>query len=345
MSPPVELTESVTLCDARARLLPAARGWARRPMFRGVVPGPFLRRKRWNFVFVSHPDVLVAAALSNADYAGLAFLWLYDLKRRRFLEVEHLSPLGYAVSIGESVDKPARYAARALTYEWQPRGEGLDVHVVAPRMKGSDEPLELRLHIPSLTADESFNLIVPWSEKRWNYTGKIVALPAEGELSAGGERYRFGKDETVASIDCTRGIWPYHTVWRWSCGAGLIESPGTGRRRVGLNFGEGWTDGTGVVENALYIDGKVMPLWEPVEFRFDAENLKQPWQLRTPDSRRVALTFTPTYERAQDTNLGLIRIRLQQVMGLISGQLTLDSGEVVEISGMPGIAENHSARW
>lgn len=350
MRPPREITEPVSLCieegAARGRLNPAARGWSRHPLIRGEIPGSYLRRKRWNFVFVSNPEVLVAAALSHADYVGLGFVWLYDLKRGRFLEVEHMAPLGRGVHIGAAIDDEASFVSGPLTYHWRP-GTGsqhpnqeINVAVSAPRMKGSADPLELRLRIALSPAEESFNLVVPWSERVFNYTGKIVALKCEGELRAGGQTYALRPGETLASLDCTRGIWPYNTSWRWASGAGYM-----GGRRIGVNFGAGWTESAGVLENALYVDGKVMPLWEPVEFRFDAENLKQPWQLRTPDSRRVALTFTPTYERAQDTNLGLIRIRLQQVMGLISGQLTLDSGEVVEISGMPGIAENHSARW
>jgi hypothetical protein len=339
--PPVEISEPVTLCDAASRLNPSARGWARRPLFRGPLPGPFLRRKRWNFVFVSHPDVLVAAALSNADYAGLAFVWLYDLKRRRFLEVEHLSPLALGVQIGETVDQPARFTSSALRYEWQPRGQGLEINVSAPRMKGGG-PLALRVHIPELTRDESLNLIVPWSDTRWNYTGKLVAMEAEGELTAGGERYQFARGETVASIDCTRGVWPYHTVWRWSCGAGFA---GPSRRRVGLNFGEGWTDGTGVLENALYVDGKVMPLWEPVAFACNPDALVEPWTLRTTQSKRVDLRFVPSYSRTQSTNLLVVHMKLAQVMGHFDGTIVTDSGETLHLEKLPGIAEIHMARW
>lgn len=352
MRPPREITEPVSLCieegGARGQLNPAARGWARHPLIRGEIPGSFLRRKRWNFVFVSNPDVLVAAALSHADYVGLGFIWLYDLKRKLFLELEHLSPLGRGVHIGPAIDDEASFVSGPLTYHWRPgptagnnqASREIQVLVTAPQMKGSAEPLELRLRISLDPADESFNLVVPWSESRFNYTGKIVALPCEGELRAGGHTYSLRGNETLASLDCTRGIWPYSTSWRWASGAGLI-----GGRRIGVNFGAGWTETAGVLENALYADGKVLPLWEPVEFTFDAAALERPWQLRTADGQRVALTFTPTYERTQDTNLGLIRIRLQQVMGTFSGQLVIGSGEVVKIEGLPGIAENHQARW
>lgn len=341
-SPPVEITQPVALCGADARLSAQARGWARRPLFQAALPGPFLRRKRWNFVFVSHPDVLVAAALSNADYAGLAFLWLYDLRQQRFLEVEHLSPLARAVRIGNAIDEPSSFTSRALSYTWQPQGRGVKVHVVAPRMKGDRHELALDLHIPDLLTDESLNLIVPWSDTCWNYTGKLVALPAEGTLTAGGQQYRFAAGETLASVDFTRGIWPYSTVWRWTNGAGFV---GPNKRRVGVNFGEGWTDGSGVVENALYVDGKVMPLWEPVAFELNAKSLLSPWTMRTTESKRVELTFTPRHSRTQDTNLVVVRMKLAQVMGHFAGRIVTDSGETLEIDGLPGIAEDHLARW
>jgi hypothetical protein len=346
LAPPVEIREKVALCDVTNRLNPQARGWARQPLFRALLSGPFLRRKRWNFVFVSHPDVLVAAALSNADYAGLAFVWIYDLKRKRFLEVEHLSPLARGVTVGDTLEEESAFRTSVLTNIWQPSGRGVEIDVAAPRMKGDRHPLSLRLRIPDLYTDESLNLIVPWSETRWNYTGKLVALAAEGELSVGGERYALTRDKTLASIDFTRGIWPYRTVWKWASGAGIVETgSGAGERRIGVNFGSGWTDGTGVLENALFVDGKVMPLWEPVEFSCDPRALEAPWTMRTTESRRVELRFTPNYSRTQDTNLVVLRIKLAQVMGHFSGTIVTDQGETLRIDALPGIAENHLARW
>jgi hypothetical protein len=346
--PPVELTEPVSLVGPDGRLNPAARGWARQPLFRTALPGPFLRRKRWNFVFVSHPEVLVAAALSHADYSGLAFVWLYDLKRRRFLELEHLAPLGIGVRLGDNAFADAAFESRALSYRWNysPTEKAIEVAVNAPGMKGSSAPLSLRLRIPRRDEDESLNLVVPWSDTRFNCTGKLVALGAEGELCAGGERYELGPSDTLASIDCTRGVWPYHIHWRWANGAGYTAPDAKGRRRrFGVNLGAGWSESAGVLENALYIDGRVVPLWEPVDFSLDLQRLEAPWTMRTPQSDRLSLTFTPRFSRTQDTNLLVVRMKLEQVMGHFSGQVRTGDGELLQIDNIPGIAENHMARW
>ncbi len=348
--PPVEITEPVALCAADGRLNKAARGWARCPLFHTALPGPFLRRKRWNFVFVSHPEVLLAVALSHADYSGLAFVWMYDLRRQRFLELEQLAPLGMGVRLGTSVDDDAAFVSGPLQIDWRGlKADGtIAVAVRARRTKSDERPLELRLRIhrrspATALEDESLNLIVPWSDTRFNYTGKLVALSAEGELLAGGERYVLGPAETLASIDCTRGIWPYRTTWNWACGAGRIGTS----KRIGLNFGAGWSESAGVLENALFVDGKILPLWEKIAFQFDAARPFAPWTMRTVDSDRVFLTFTPAYSRTQDTNLLVVRMKLLQVMGSFSGRLILNAerGEFVQFEGLPGIAENHLARW
>ena len=78
-------------------------------------------------------------------------------------------------------------------------------------------------------------------------------------------------------------------------------------RRLDEGVGAGWTDGTGVVENAIFVDGQVIPLWEQVQFLFDPANLRGTWRIQTPDSHNLRLTFTPAQSRTQDTNLGILR--------------------------------------
>lgn len=353
ISPPRELLAPVELCAVDGRLSSLARGFAKRPYVRAELTAAVGRRKRWNFVFISHPDVLVALALSSADYAGLAFLWLYDLKAERFADFEQMVPLARGVKLGATLDDEAEFRHPRIHARWQRRGSDIEVTATIPDMGGS--PVSLQLRFPLSPDDEHLYLVVPWSDTVFNYTGKLAAIPATGELSVGSQRYVFSPETTTASVDFTRGVWPYRIAWHWACGSGLIpdlrpgESGSGALRRVGLNFGAGWTDGTGVLENALYLDGKVYPLWEPIAFTFDTANLRAPWKLRTPNSDRVDLTFTPVFSRRQDTNLFVIRMMLDQVMGHFSGRIAVDRAdgerEVIELDALPGIAEDHFARW
>ena len=347
---PRELLAPVELCAVDGRLSSLARGYSKKPYVRAELTAALGRRKRWNFVFVSHPDVLVALALSSADYAGLAFLWLYDLKAERFADFEQMAPFARGISLGATLDEEAEFRHKRIHAKWQRRGSDIEVTATIPDLGGS--PVSLQLRFPLSADDEHLYLVVPWSDTVFNYTAKLAAIPAQGELSVGSQRYVFSPEDTTASVDFTRGVWPYRIAWHWACGSGLIADtrPGqTSPRRIGLNFGAGWTDGTGVLENALYVDGKVYPLWEPIAFTFDSANLRAPWRLRTTQSDRVSLTFTPVFSRRQDTNYFVIRMMLDQVMGHFSGHIAVDHSdgnrEVILLDRLPGIAEDHFARW
>lgn len=342
-----EILTPVLLCTESGQLSQAARGWSRRPLHRCNLRGNLFRKKRWNFVCISHADVLFAVALSDADYAGLAFAWLYDLRTGQFFEMEHLEPLGRGVQLGDTLDEGGSLASPNLLVFWRrlPDRPALELVVNCAEFGGG--PLDARFEIALPDGGESLNLVVPWSAERFSFNSKLVGLPAAGHIHIGGPHartFRFSEADTAANIDFTRGVWKYETTWRWGCGAGMLGS-GPDARRIGINLGAGWTDGTDVYENALFLDGRVQPLWEPVEFVFDPADLRRPWSVSSVRSDRVRLSFTPIYSRTQQTQLVLVRMKLAQVFGHYSGQITSETGEVLTIDRLPGIAENHFARW
>ena len=82
-----------------------------------------------------------------------------------------------------------------------------------------------------------------------------------------------------------------------------MASQRLGGRRIGLNFGGKWTDGTGMTENAVFIDGVMTKIHEDVLFTYDPKNFMVPWKIRTKFSDTVDLTFTPFFERESKTNV------------------------------------------
>ena len=64
-----------------------------------------------------------------------------------------------------------------------------------------------------------------------------------------------------------------------------------------------------------------------------------PWRIRSEDGR-VDLTFTPEGYRAQTIDLKVISSRYLQPFGTFSGQI-----DGVAIEGLPGVTEDHAARW
>lgn len=195
ISPPRELVAPVELCAVDGRLSSLARGFSKHPQVRAELTAAVGRRKRWNFVFISHPDVLVALALSSADYAGLAFLWLYDLKSERFAEFEQMAPLARGIRLGPTLDDEAEFRHKRIHARWQRRENDIEVSATIPDLAGT--PVSLQLRFPLSPDDEHLYLVVPWSDTVFNYTAKLVAIPASGELSLGSQRYVFSDRKSV----------------------------------------------------------------------------------------------------------------------------------------------------
>ena len=104
-------------------------------------------------------------------------------------------------------------------------------------------------------------------------------------------------------------------------------------RTVGVNLGAGWTDGTGLNENGLCLDGKLIKLSEDVAFEYDDQDFMAPWKLTTTETDRVNLVFTPFFERTAKTDALVIRSEVHQMFGRFSGTVKSDSGEVYAVEG------------
>jgi hypothetical protein len=177
-------------------------------------------------------------------------------------------------------------------------------------------------------------------DRRFQYTSKHHAMPATGEVQALGQLVRLSPSESFGCLDFGRGIWPYSSFWNWAGGSGRAEG-----RRLGLNFGAGWTDGTGSTENGFCLDGRLFKIGEDVKFLYDAGDFTKPWRLRTRESDRVDLVFRPFFERVAKSNMLLIRSEVHQCIGRFTGRLRTDEGEWIKVRDLIGWAEEHRARW
>jgi hypothetical protein len=157
-----------------------------------------------------------------------------------------------------------------------------------------------------------------------NCTHKTSCLLASGTAVAGGTTFEF--DGYGAALDHTSGLLARDTRWRWASAAG---------RGIGLNLVEGFN---GPVENAVWVDGRIQPVGE-AEFRFDAEDPLAPWSIRTPDGA-VDLTFAPEGVRVENKNLVFAVSRYVQPIGTFTGTAC-----GVRVEGLPGVTEDHHARW
>lgn len=334
-----ELTTPVDLCTPTGRLNRAAVGFSRRPLHRCNLSGAWGRKKRWDYWAVTTDSYVFSITYANLDYLGLVVAQFLHFETGRLLERLVYLPLapGFA--------QPQTVAGADIHY----RGLGLSVHIEEQR-----DGTRLRAHFRTLTGiavdanlfvamppgHETLGVVIPWSDTRFQYTSKHNTRPAQGRVIVDGRIHRFDeKNGAYGCLDFGRGIWPYETVWNWASASGKQDG-----QIVGLQLGGKWTDGTGMNENALCIGGRLHKLTD-LDFLYDRKDFSAPWQIRSRDSDRIDLRFTPFYERAGNLNLGIASTEIHQLFGRFSGTVHDDDGHPLRITNLCGWAEEHRARW
>ncbi|MBB6119980.1 DUF2804 domain-containing protein [Nocardiopsis algeriensis] len=328
-----EITSPVDLCTPDGRLNPEAVGWSRTPVHHCAMPG-WGRRKKWEYWCVSTPTHLVALTVADIDYLSLVGVYLLEYGGREVSRTV-LRPLGHGVRLPHSLGAgptAAVGAVRALVRD-EPGSTRLDFSCDTPHG---------RLHA-DLTVDlpqdhETMSVVIPWSERRFQYTSKHTARPARGTVRLGADVLDFSGGWGV--LDHGRGRWPYNTTWNWGAAAGETDG-----HVVGLQFGGKWTQGTGLTENALCVDGRLHKIGEELEWVYDRSDPLTPWWVRTPGSDQVDLVFTPFHERVDRTDTGVIVNDTSQCFGHYTGTVRTDTGEQITVDGLTGFAEHVRMRW
>jgi len=288
-------------------------------------PGLVQRRlmeKKWQYLFLATPEMMLALAVIDCGYLSTGMCAVFDRGSRRLLVDENpvLPPLCAQVA-----DEPgeARLFGPRIEVRAQRGPKGLSV-----KAKWVHAQVDLMLDVarapPPISAVAGVG-----AEGRLDFTQKTVLVPAEGEVRSA--NVRFPVQGQLAGLDYTHGLFARDTAWRWAFACGR-----SGSRQVGFNFSEGFLQGEG--ENAIWLDGEPRPVG-PVSFTFDPAAPMSPWRVRSEDGG-VDLTFEPEGYRAQTVDLKLIRSRYVQPFGAFTGLL---GG--VRIEGLPGVAEDHAARW
>jgi hypothetical protein len=327
-----ELTCAVDIADGDGRLRRDAVGWSRHPNQRCNLPAGVARGHAFDYWCAISRTAAVTFVVADVGIAGVALVSVLDLASGRTVERVYARPRGLPARMPASphgecvldgwrlhlVVGPERLVARARTIT----GHRIDVDLAIERPPGH----------------ETVNVLVPWDDERFHFTSKQQALPARGTVIVDGHEHRFAADtEAFACRDFGRGRWPQGIDWCWA-----FASARRGGRTLGLNLGGGWTEGTGVTENAIVIDGRVHKIAEAVDFTFDARDRRRPWWIRSRGSARVDLTFTPRHVRAVAVPL---LVRLRQCVGTFAGTVVDDGGAPIELADVVGLAETVRGRW
>jgi hypothetical protein len=334
-----EILEEVNLCDEYGNLNPKAIGWSKIPLHNCNLSSHRLRKKRWNYWCITNHSHLFSVTLSNVDYMGLPFVYFLDFESNQFIEKTILSPLGIGCALGNKVEDDATFEGKDMFISLQNQNEGVHIKVIINDFGGENLDADFLVNIPK--NHETLNVVIPWSKKQFQFTSKQNTLPTKGTLNLGKKTMRFEPTSAFACLDFGRGVWPFSSFWNWSSfSTRLLDG-----RTVGLNLGAGWTDGTGLNENGLCIDGHLIKLHEDVNFSYNPQKLNDPWKLSTTFSDSVDLTFHPFFERVAKTDAFIIKSEAHQMIGKFEGYIKSDEGEVIKIKDAVGWAEEHHAKW
>lgn len=350
-----EITAPVALCLPDGRLNPSAVGWTRHPLHRTDLRG-WGRTKRWEYWGLMTPGHVVGVTVSSLDYAAVHQVWLLDRRTGTVVDDGAVVPLGRGAVLPASLGGgAARARARGLAIDIEdavaPAGTvepgTSDTGASLPR--AVDPGTRIRVRTARVAIDvvaaapaghEALGVVVPWSDRRFQYTVKDLARPLTGSITVDGERHEIPAGEAWGVLDHGRGRWPYSMTWNWGAGSGRVDG-----RVVGVQVGGRWTDGTGSTENALLLDGRLHKNSDELTWTYDRSDWLAPWRVHDRDRARVDLTFTPFHERVARTNLLVVEGETHQCFGTWTGWMTTDAGERVVVDGVEGWAEEARNRW
>ncbi len=316
-----EITQPVDLADGR-RLNPAAVGWTRRPLHRTALPRTG-RVKRWEYWGVMTRRFVLGLTIADLDYAHLTQIYAYDRLRDHEVALDTTSPGPMRPGLPD--DLPP-ITARSGPISFVDHGRGTRLEVDHPRVK---------VALSAVGGGDALGVVVPWSERRFQYTLKDVARPVSGTIEVDGER------EAVLAgwgvLDRGRGVWPYRMTWNWGAGSGDV-----GGRTIGLQVGGRWTVGTGQTENGLFVDGRLHHWPDELTWEYDLSDPRSTWTVSGP---QVEAVLTPFHRRVASTDLGVVASRTHQAFGHWSGWARDSKGVEHRLDGLLGWAEEAANRW
>ncbi|GAA3291857.1 DUF2804 domain-containing protein [Arthrobacter citreus] len=328
-----ELTLPTDLTLARGTLNPQAVGYSRSPLHRTPLPGGpggRLRTKRWEYWGILSPELAVGMTIVNLGYA--ASLQIYVLVRATGEEISieplKILPSSAEVQLPDTLPPLTAFgSAGDVSLRFHDDDGGTHLRARSPRV-------EVDLYAPA--DGDVLGVVVPWSERRFQYTLKDVARRVSGTVTVDGRTYAVG-DEAFAVLDRGRGRWPYRTTWTWGAGSGTVN--GT---RLGLQIGGQWTAGTPATENALIVDGRLHHYDGELEFTYDLTDPDSAWTVHGP---WIDAVLTPFHRRTSATKLGVISSEIWQAFGSWTGTARTPDGTAYTLDGLTGWIEEARHRW
>ncbi|MBM7059666.1 DUF2804 domain-containing protein [Pseudomonas sp. UL073] len=333
LTPPTA-TPLLPLCDANGDLLREAIGWSPRPRVQCALPGHFGRRKRWNHWCITTPGWMLSLTVADLDYLSYGAAYFLDMSSGEAVAHTQLRALGRGCELPDTPLASHAFCHPRLQLRADAQPGRLRLIVQAPDIGG--QALNVALDIQRPAHLDSVNLVVPFEGKGFHATSRHLGLPTAGSVQLGNRQYTCEAGQSFASLDFGRGIWPFHSNWTRAA----FAAPGG----VAGNFGSGWTDASGLSENALWFGGNLMHLESAIRLEQAPHGPLAPWQLSTDDGR-VDLEFTPRQHHLARPSFGPFHASTGQWFGHFDGVLRGPDDERVPVNRALGWLGHTDARW
>lgn len=297
------------------------------------------RIKRWRFIGIFSPEIVMGIAVVNMAYLGSAFVYGYDRKTGKIIEFNGKQPLAKDCNITDNlISGKAEFLQRdnKISINWDLK-EGIERINLSVQTKKENITAEINLfealksHIPHQT-------VFPTFKDNIAFTHKLAGINAAGKIKIGNKNFDLNKENSFAVIDHTIGYHDYNWRWEWASLSCLSES----NEIIGLNLVSPITDKR-INENALWFENRKLPIGEAV-FEYNKDNIMDEWSIKDKNGI-VDLIFTPLEKRAETINIGIIKSKFSQPIGLYNGVIKIPNGKEYIIKDKIGLAEEHFARW
>ena len=288
----------------------------------------YVHFKQFQFVSISHPQWQIGIALADIRYVGNAFCYFYDRQTNTLDEISLLKPPATGYQLSQSP---------VSGHSWVKGKQQIDVYFNGYnwQVKLNGTLLQGDIELQGLTSSQPLALCTPTGYNGWTYTQKHNALTLSGQLHYRGQSLDLTK--ALAGYDFSAGYMRRETSWRWGSISAMLP-----QGRFGLNIAAGVNE-TGATENLYWLDEQRV-LLPPVQITLDRQQPGSPWQFHS-NNGQLQLQFTPHACRRERLNLGFLASNFRQYCGFFSGTIQTADGGKLNLDQVPGLAEDHFARW
>lgn len=344
-----EYTDFTKLLDEKGNL--AVCGWARHNFFEYErrLAKPRSRVKEWDFYTISDGKFVLVFEFFNITLAAFAGLILIDLENKKIVNCGNTKLFArHSCLLPRLSDVPNffRYDRAGVVCQFDTRRNCKKLEYTG-RLKGKKIAVNVNIDIDK--DYEGLTTVTPLDKpNQFFLANKQFAMRAEGKIIVDGKvLHEFKKDDSFATMDWGRGLWPYKGQWYWANGAQEIEFPDGTNHDFGFDFTWAINENANDLEAGLVVDGKIHKLGACSVEKFPGDNnswMKE-WHLKTEDGRFDA-TMTPIFDNCNNgIVLGIAGQNVHQVFGIWNGYGILDDGTKVEFKNMTAFCEYVISKW